>query len=316
MLKRLLRKNIENWLDGPRPKKLLAKALRAARRSMDHLRGPIVNSKWDFEKDRSLYPTFAAKFTKLLHGMNTHPHYAWGALQGASLAKAIGVERVSMLEFGVAGGKGLHALEKIALRLEEMYGVGIDVYGFDAGSGLPMTLDYRDLPNLWSPGYYAMDQEKLKGFLKKARLVVGDVKDTVPAFLQSNPAPIAFVAFDLDFYTSTKAAFRIFDAPEAALMPRIHCYFDDINGFTAGEHNGERLAIHEFNESHEMRKISHTFGLKYFIPEPYAREMWVEMIFMAHMFDHALYSRNDGLVRGSSSLDPLNTDPAWTRVAR
>jgi len=42
----------------------------------------------------------------------------------------------------------------------------------------------------------------------------------------------------------------------------------------------------------------------------------VEMIFIAHMFDHALYSRNDGLVRGSSSLDPLNTDPAWTRVAR
>ena len=51
--------------------------------------------------------------------------FAWGAFQGASLAKAIGVERVSMLEFGVAGGKGLHALEKIALRLEEMYGVGV-----------------------------------------------------------------------------------------------------------------------------------------------------------------------------------------------
>jgi hypothetical protein len=100
------------------------------------------------------------------------------------------------------------------------------------------------------------------------------------------------------------------------LLPRIHCYFDDICGFTAGDYIGERLAIHEFNASHESRKISRTYGLKYFIPEPFAREMWVEMIFMVHLFDHPLYCRNDGLVRGSTAAHALNTDSAWTRVSR
>jgi hypothetical protein len=315
MLTRLLRERLANWLDDGRPREMLAKALLSARRSLDPTTAAITNPAYDFAKDRSRYPTFAAQFTKI-DRVNTHPHYAWGVLQGVSLAKALNLERVSVIEFGVAGGRGLIALERIAASVQNTYGVAIDVYGFDAGSGLPSVADHRDLPNLWSEGYYPMDREKLQHHLQKAHLLLGDVQDTVPQFLKAKPAPVAFVSFDLDLYTSTTAALSIFDAEYCALLPRVHCYFDDINGFTAGEHNGERLAIHEFNESHVMRKISHTYGLKYFIPEPYAREMWVDMIFLAHIFDHPLYGRNDGLVRGSESADPLDTRPHWTRMAR
>jgi hypothetical protein len=46
------------------------------------------------------------------------PHYLWGALHGVNLAKAVGIEKVSLIEFGVAGGNGLTALETIAERLE------------------------------------------------------------------------------------------------------------------------------------------------------------------------------------------------------
>ena len=80
-------------------------------------------------------------------------------------------------------------------------------------------------------------------------------------------------------------------------MPRIHCYFDDIMGFTFCEYTGERLAITEFNNCHQMSKISPVFGLKYFLPRRYSRDMWsADRLYIAHIFDHDLYGRDDGLV--------------------
>ena len=317
MLKRRIRNSLIKFLETPRVRNLLMDSLLIARKSLDWLWRPTVDPMYDFEKARSLYPLLAARFKKIVDEVDTYPQYVWGALHGVSLAQALDVERVSVIEFGVASGHGLLALEKIALRLEAMYDVAVDVYGFDMGTGLPKTRDYRDLPNLWGEGYYPMDQEKLRRHLQRAQLVLGNVEDTVPAFVQSKPAPVAFIAFDLDLYSATRAAFRVFEAETVALLPRIHCYFDDINGFTAGEHHGERLAINDFNTSHDLRKISHTHGLKYFIPEPFAREMWVEMIFIAHLFDHPWYGRNDGLVRGQERDAPLDRPrKSWTRMSR
>jgi hypothetical protein len=225
------------------------------------------------------------------------PFYTWGVLQGAHLAAAIGVNRISVVEFGVAGGNGLVSLEQVAGRVEQIFGITIDVYGFDTGAGLPKPLDYRDCPNLWSPGYYTMDKEKLQSRLQRAQLVLGLVEDTVPKFIESRPSPVAFVSFDLDYYTSTMQAFRLLDADEDVLLPRIHCYFDDITGFTYSDYTGERLAISEFNAAHPMRKISPIYGLKHFLPAPHADSWWPEMFFMAHIFDHKWYNKNDGLVK-------------------
>jgi hypothetical protein len=275
-----------------------------------------VDPTYDFHGDRSLYPRFAAQLTQILRELPSHPHYAWGSLQGASLAKALGLNRISVIEFGVAGGQGLLALERISLKLEQMYGIAVDVYGFDAGSGLPQLKDYRDLPNLWTQGYYPMDQDELQRHLQKAQLIIGDVKETVSTFVLSKPAPVAFVSFDLDLYSSTTAALSLLEADHSVLQPRIQCHFDDILGFTAGDYNGERLAIHEFNQSHAMVKVSQIYGLKYFLPEPFAREMWTEMVFMAHIFDHPRYCENDGLVRGESSKDPLTEGASWVRAYR
>jgi hypothetical protein len=73
----------------------------------------------------------------------------WGVLQGASLAKILGLPRVSVFEFGVAGGAGLVNLERIAELVEQKTGVGIDIYGFDTGKGLPKPKDHRDVPYMW-----------------------------------------------------------------------------------------------------------------------------------------------------------------------
>jgi hypothetical protein len=218
-------------------------------------------------------------------------------VQSAFLASALDVERISALEFGVAGGNGLLALERVATRLEEIFEVGIDVYGFDGGRGLPRPRDYRDLPNLWSHGAYTLDEPKLRARLQRARLVIGLVEETVGRFLDAGPAPVGFVAFDLDYYTSTTEAMRLLEAEHARLMPRIHCYFDDILGYTCGHHNGERLAIAEFNEAHPHRQISRIYGLQYCLHRRHRAANWTEKMFMTHIVEHPLYNEWDGLLR-------------------
>jgi hypothetical protein len=222
-------------------------------------------------------------------------YYAWGVVNAAALAEALKISRISVIELGVAGGNGLVALENIAERVEKLWNIQIDVYGFDTGIGLPKPTDYRDLPNLFTEGLYPMDVESLQKRLRKAKLSLGLVEDTIPEFIASRPAPVGFISFDLDLYSSTMRAFRLLEADEKLLLPRIHCYFDDIIGFTYSEFTGELLAIAEFNASHAMRKISQIRGLTYQVASRYAHESWVEQFYIAHIFDHALYGQFDGL---------------------
>jgi hypothetical protein len=230
------------------------------------------------------------------------PSYTWGALQAVYLARTIGVDRVSLIEFGVAGGNGLIALERAAEMLEREFEVGVDVYGFDSGCGLPQPTDYRDLPNLFSEGSFPMNEKELRARLKRANLILGLVKETIPAFIASKPAPVAFISFDLDLYSSTTQTFRLLEADTSLLMPRIHCHFDDILGFTHADHNGERLAITEFNASNPNRKISPIYGLRHYLPRPYLNDIWAEQAYMAHILDHPLYNKRDYLVQSRLDL--------------
>jgi hypothetical protein len=221
--------------------------------------------------------------------------YVWGSLHGAHLAKSIGIDSVSLIELGVAGGNGLVALERIGAAIEHHLGVKAAVYGFDTGIGLPPPTDVRDCPNLYAEGDYPMDVERLRSRLYSAELVLGPVRDTIGAFLERRPAPVAFVSFDLDFYTSTRDAMPLIEADTSLLLPRVHCYFDDITGFTYSEWNGERLAIAEFNAQHEQRKISPIYALRHYVPGHFANDRWVDNYFLAHIFDHPLYGVPDGL---------------------
>src|SRR6266542_3277705 len=72
------------------------------------------------------------------------PAYAYCLLNGARLAKRLGISRVSAIEFGVAGGKGLMSLEYHAVQVEKALGIKVDVYGFDSGEGMPEPVDHRD----------------------------------------------------------------------------------------------------------------------------------------------------------------------------
>ncbi|HYI38518.1 MAG TPA: hypothetical protein VEX39_18065 [Thermoleophilaceae bacterium] len=221
--------------------------------------------------------------------------YAWSVLQAARSAHGLGLERVSALEFGVAGGTGLLALETAAEHAERLTGVGIDVFGFDTGGGLPAPTDPRDVPFLLKEGDYPMDQSLLRSRLQRAELVLGLVKDTVPKFLEEERAPVGFVSNDLDFYSSTMESFQILDAHPDRVLPRVFSYFDDVTLYPWTDFNGERAAIAEFNATRENRKISHVYGLRWWLPGADMKALWPEKIFVAELFDHPLYGAPEGV---------------------
>lgn len=281
-------------------KQAMRKASRMARQWFKEDRGRTQ----DLDPSQETYPLRAA-YLKIQTEKGCRHKYSWGVMHSVHLAKALGLDRVSAIEFGVAGGNGLIALENIADKVQTMYGVRVDVFGFDTGVGLPKPRDYRDMPNLWTEGYFPMDVEKLRSRLRRAQVILGPVEKTISQFLESGPAPVAFAAFDVDLYSSTAQALRLFDAHSKVLLPRIHCYFDDVCGWTFGDHIGERLAISEFNASHALRKISQIYGLRHFIPSEYADQIWWEKYYMAHLFDHELYGSNDRLIDGREAYEEL-----------
>jgi len=220
----------------------------------------------------------------------SRPAYAYGVQQGAYLASRLGLPAISVIEFGVAGGRGLVALEEIARLASRAYGVKIEVYGFDRAVGLPKTADFRDLPYTWEEGFFEMDVDELRSRLTEARLVLGDIADTVPTFVDTHdPAPVAFVSIDLDYYSSTVDALRIFDVPESRVLPRVLCYFDDLVGEDHVLQNdlvGEALAINEFNLDRKETKILPVTGLsaKRVLPAD-----WNDSMLAMHRFDHPNY---------------------------
>jgi hypothetical protein len=231
--------------------------------------------------------------TRIRFDILPRPQYAYGVYNAAVLASRLGIPELSVIEFGVAGGRGLLALERLAAEIGPAVGVRIAVYGFDSGKGMPTPVDYRDLPHVWGEGFYQMDVDGLRRKLTSAQLVLGDVSETVPAQVAAGTMPpVGFVAFDLDYYSATKAAFRLFEGAPATRLPRVYCYFDDITGpeiACMNEYVGELLAIKEWNAEHERVKISPILHLNTERGRP---AMWNVKMYALHDFAHPLYTRN------------------------
>ncbi len=231
------------------------------------------------------------------------PAYAYGLYVAALQAQRLGYERIGAVELGVAGGNGLVALERLAQRIGRHFGVEIEVHGFDTGAGLPKPADWRDHPYLWREGDYAMNVEALRARLSAARLWLGPVGDTVAQYLASAPAPLAFVSFDLDYYSSTVDALPLLEAGAATRLPRVICYFDDIvdpDYAFFSEAAGELLAIEEFNGSHQGRHLSLLRSLVYTKP---VRAAWHGKIYVLHDFEHERY--RDDFLPGFRRQHPL-----------
>ena len=127
------------------------------------------------------------------YGLISRPNYAYGMLRAADLARFLGKRAVTVCEFGVATGNGLMNMVELAPQISAETGVDIRVVGLDTGEGLPFVGDYRDHPELWSEGDFAMTNkdELSKRIGDKAELIFGDIKDTVDGFVASlDPEPL------------------------------------------------------------------------------------------------------------------------------
>ncbi len=226
-------------------------------------------------------------------GILPRPTYAYTAICAAETAVRLGYEEVSWIEFGVAGGAGLIHLEEIKTHVEKVLPIRVRIVGFDMGSGLPTPVDYRDLPYAWKRGFYEMDIPLLKSRLTSAELVISPIADTLPAFVSngSPTAPIGMISFDLDYYSSTVEAFKIFDLAPDSILPRVFCNMDDVigSGEVFSDFTGARLAIREFNTLSDTRKLSACYDFAQF-----AYERWQEKVMVYHDFLHPRYSEYVG----------------------
>lgn len=218
-------------------------------------------------------------------GAVDRPNYLAGLVAAAGQAQLENIVEISVFEFGVAGGAGLLALQRYAEQVEKETGVGIRVFGFDTGEGLPEPCrDYRDHPDQWRASDYKMDIAKLQSRLApRTELRLGNIGDTLPKFVAERQPPVGFVACDVDLYSSTNQVLRIFTEPGTRLLRRVFLYFDDIDFIFNHRFAGEWLSIREFNEASPLVKIDRWRGIRK--GRVFADQPWLDSMFVAHDLD-------------------------------
>ncbi|MET0422625.1 MAG: TylF/MycF/NovP-related O-methyltransferase [Actinoplanes sp.] len=171
----------------------------------------------------------------------------------------------SIVECGVFRGASFMTFAQLSAALEPT-NLTRRVYGFDSFGGFP-EVGAQDRPeatgaaagDLASDSYAELcrlieiyDTDRFLGHLPKARLIRGDVTETIPAFVTENPHLVVSLLFlDLDLYEPTLAALRHFlpRMPRGAVLA-----FDELdNPLWPGETTAlldevgmDRLALRRF----------------------------------------------------------------------
>jgi hypothetical protein len=228
---------------------------------------------------------------RLNAGAVDRPAYGFCLFHAAEQAKALGFKAISAIELGVAGGNGLIAMCRHRDEIKKALGIDVHLYGFDTGAGLPSSNDPRDVLYCWAPGSYAMDRPALEERLAgRAKLIFGNVADTAAEWQALPDAPLGAILFDLDFYSSTTAAFKLLTCKNA--LPRIWCYFDEVTGRplqALTDYIGEREAIRQFNLAPERSLLRDSISRAYVFANK-TPESWHDRIFLYHRLTHPAYN--------------------------
>ena len=232
---------------------------------------------------------FGSYRAKITFDLIPRQHYACGVLRAADLAKKNDLKAVSIVEFGVAEGTGLLNLCRICRKVSNITGIEFEIVGFDAGIGMPSPRDYRDHPDLYREGDFPMvDSDGLKKALSpNARIIFGQLKDTVPAFAETltPQCPLGFVILDVDYYSSARVALGLLSHPDPTRYLPLPCvYVDNILDPSHNDWCGELLAVSEFNSSHPMRKLARDTFLR--SRRIFKNGVWLDQIFLLHALDH------------------------------
>jgi len=215
--------------------------------------------------------------------------YAFSLLKTAELALAQGLRSVTVIEFGVAAGAGLVNICEISRKITKLTGVDFEIFGFDSGKGMPPPRDHRDRPEVFSEGSFPLiDRSALiRALPPNAKLILGDIEETLPSFIArlSASSPVGFVAIDVDYYSSAKECLNVFLGAADHYLPWTLVYLDDIGFESANPWAGELLAVREFNDENEMRKIHLFTGLRH--KRLFKHTSWFDQVYLLHVLDHA-----------------------------
>jgi hypothetical protein len=227
-------------------------------------------------------------FQDRLGGGRERAPYAFGVWLATLEAAKLGLNKLTIIEFGVFTGAGLLSLCRICDLIHQSTDMEFEIFGFDTPSGMPTVMDQRDHPEIWATGDFAnVDHDGLRRAMSaNAELILGDIRETLPRFMAerlSPAAPVAFVSMDVDLYSSCKASLELFRvANPKCLLPATIVYFDDINDLlTLNQWCGEMLAIREFNEENAMRKLEEKR-----VRQNHAPAGWHDHIYACHVLDH------------------------------
>jgi hypothetical protein len=197
------------------------------------------------------------------------------------------LKSINVIEFGVASGAGLINICDVSRGITKITGVNFNIIGFDTVHGMPSPESDRDQPKLYAKVDFLRDVDALRWWLPlNAKIIIGDVSLTIKDFLCKSTAesPIAFVSIDVDYYSSTRDAFLLFDGESNLYLPRVQIYLDDLEDMAHNSWCGELLAVHEFNSMREMRKIErHKFLRGYRV---FKNPRWIDHMFQLHVLDH------------------------------
>lgn len=242
-----------------------------------------------------LHMNFAALLAAIFGGLRAkvafdlivRPQNAFAMLKMADYAKRLGIEELTVVEFGVAAGAGLLNLAEVGRRVTEETGVRFKIVGFDTGRGMPPPRDYRDHPELYQVGDFKMNEAALRAILPaNVELIIGPVETTVPEYLGriSPSAPLAYVCLDVDYYSSSLAALKILAGSPEAYLPLAIIYLDDLEDDMHNSHCGELAAVAEIEREVSPRAIErHPFLRSYRLMK---NARWIDHMFYYHVVDH------------------------------
>jgi len=168
----------------------------------------------------------------------------------------------SIIECGVNHGFGVMTWAKLSAILEPV-NLTRRIYGFDTFAGFPsvsaadrsQSSQHVKPGDLYADSYDEIlklveihDSTRFLGHVPKVKLIRGDARQTIPAFIAENPhVVVSLLYLDFDLYEPTRAALEAFmpRMPKGAIVA-----FDELDNPLWP---GETVAMLEFLERYKLR---------------------------------------------------------------
>ena len=225
---------------------------------------------------------------KIFFDFYIRQHHAYCILKCAEQAKRLNINKITLIEFGVANGAGLMNMSKISKKVTKVTGVEFQIYGFDTGAGMPLPKNYKDHPELYKVGDYPMDLINLKSKLdNNVELIIGDLNQTIKNFSENIlKFPVGFISLDVDYYFSSVEALNIVGSIRPnLLLPCTFLYVDDIEEDTHNSICGELGAIDFFNKNNtKLYFIEKNRNIRW--NRVFKNAKWIDKIFYIHNLSH------------------------------